>query len=45
MNSIVLMGSIIGDNVIIGVGSVVHGQIPSNVVIAGNQFMKIMIVF
>ena len=36
MNSIVLMGSNIGDNVIIGAGSVVSGHIPSNTVCAGN---------
>lgn len=36
MNSIILMGANIGDNVIIGAGSVVSGSIPSNVVIAGN---------
>lgn len=36
MNSIVLMGTHIGNNVIVGAGSVVHGIIPDNVVIAGN---------
>jgi len=36
MNSIILMGTQIGDNVIVGAGSVVHGIIPSNVVVAGN---------
>ena len=36
MNSIILMGSNIGDNVIIGAGSVVSGPIPSNTVCAGN---------
>ena len=36
MNSIILMGSNIGDNVIIGAGSVVSGCIPSNTVCAGN---------
>lgn len=36
MNSIILMGSNVGDNVIIGAGSVVSGHIPSNVVVAGN---------
>lgn len=35
MKSIVLMGSDIGDNVIIGAGSVVSGTIPSNCVAAG----------
>lgn len=36
MNSIILMGSKVGNNVIIGAGSVVHGNIPNNVVVAGN---------
>lgn len=36
INSIILMGSTIGNNVIIGAGSVVHGNIPDNVVVAGN---------
>ena len=36
MNSIVLMGSHIGSNVIVGAGSVVSGDIPDNVVVAGN---------
>ncbi len=36
MNSIILMGSKIGDNVILGAGSVVSGNIPSNSVVAGN---------
>lgn len=36
MNSIILMGANIGDNVIIGAGSVVSGYVPSNVVVAGN---------
>ena len=36
VNSIILMGSHIGDNVIVGAGSVVHGKFPNNVVIAGN---------
>ena len=36
MNSIILMGTNIGDNVIIGAGSVVSGHIPSNTVCAGN---------
>lgn len=35
-NSIILMGAQIGDNVIVGAGSVVHGTFPDNVVIAGN---------
>jgi carbonic anhydrase/acetyltransferase-like protein (isoleucine patch superfamily) len=36
MNAIILMGSHIGSNVIVGAGSVVSGSIPDNVVIAGN---------
>lgn len=36
MNSIVLMGARIGSNVIIGAGSIVSGEIPDNVVAAGN---------
>ena len=36
MNSIILMGAKIGNNVIIGAGSVVSGNIPDNVVVAGN---------
>ena len=35
-NSIVLKGTTIGDNSVIGVGSVITGQIPENVVAAGN---------
>ncbi|MBR5937467.1 MAG: acyltransferase [Clostridiales bacterium] len=35
-NSIILMGAKIGNNVIVGAGSVVHGLIPDNVVVAGN---------
>ena len=36
------MGASIGDNVIIGAGSVVSGKIPSNVVVAGNPAKVIM---
>lgn len=36
MGTIILMGTKIGDNVIVGAGSVVSGNIPSNCVIAGN---------
>lgn len=36
MNSIILMGSQIGNNVIVGAGSVVSGKFPDNVIIAGN---------
>ena len=41
MNSIILMGSEIGDNVIIGAGSIVRGKIESNSVYAGNPAKKI----
>lgn len=41
MNSIILMGAEIGDNVIIGAGSVVRGKIESNCVYAGNPAKKI----
>ena len=36
MGTVILMGSKIGNNVIVGAGSVVHGEIPDNVVVAGN---------
>lgn len=36
VNSIILMGAQIGNNVIVGAGSVVGGKIPDNVVVAGN---------
>lgn len=36
MNAIILMGSKIGDNCIVGAGAVVSGMFPSNTVIAGN---------
>lgn len=36
VNSILLMGTQLGNNVIVGAGSVVHGKFPDNVVIAGN---------
>ena len=42
MYSIILMGANIGDNVIIGAGSVVSGKIPSNVVVAGNPAKVVM---
>ncbi|MDT2761967.1 acyltransferase [Aerococcus urinaeequi] len=36
IRSIILPGATIGDNVIIGAGAVVSGNVPSNVVVAGN---------
>ena len=36
MNSIILKGTTLGNNVIVGAGSVVHGTWPSNCIIAGN---------
>ena len=36
MKAIILMGAQIGDNTIVGAGSVVSGKFPPNVVIAGN---------
>lgn len=36
MNSLILKGSEIGDNCIVGAGSVVSGKFPANSVIAGN---------
>ncbi len=36
INSIILMGTEIGDNTIVGAGSVVKGKFPPNVVIAGS---------
>ncbi len=41
MNATVLMGAQIGDNVIIGAGSVVSGKVESNSVYAGNPAKKI----
>lgn len=42
MNSIILMGANIGNNVIIGAGSVVSGKLENNSVYAGNPAKKIM---
>ena len=39
MNCLLLPGTIIGDNVIIGAGAVVRGTVPSNVVILVNPAM------
>lgn len=36
MNSVILMGTKIGSNVVVGAGSVVSGVIPDNCVVAGN---------
>lgn len=36
MNSIILKGTTLGNNVIVGAGSVVSGKFPNNVIIAGN---------
>ena len=35
-NSIILKGTTLGNNVIVGAGSVVHGTFPDNCIIAGN---------
>ncbi len=40
-NSLVMPGSEIGDNVIIGAGSIVRGQVPDGVVMAGNPLKYI----
>lgn len=36
LNAIILKGSEIGDNCVVGAGSVVKGKFPSNVIIVGN---------
>lgn len=36
MNSIILKGTKLGNNVVVGAGSVVHGTFPDNCIIAGN---------
>lgn len=41
MRSIVLPGSVIGDNVVIGAGSIVRGNLDSGFVYAGNPVKKI----
>lgn len=41
--TIVLPGTRIGDNVIVGAGSVVRGEIPSNCIIAGNPARQIAV--
>lgn len=44
MNSIILKGTTLGDNVVVGAGSVVHGSFPSNCIIAGNPAKIIRVV-
>jgi acetyltransferase-like isoleucine patch superfamily enzyme len=39
MNVILLPGTTIGNNVIVGAGSVVRGKIPDDVVVSGNPFV------
>jgi acetyltransferase-like isoleucine patch superfamily enzyme len=36
MNSIILKGTTLGNNVIVGAGSVVHGSFPDDCIVAGN---------
>jgi acetyltransferase-like isoleucine patch superfamily enzyme len=36
MNSIILKGTTLGNNVVVGAGSVVHGTFPDNCIVAGN---------
>ena len=36
MNSLIVKGTVIGDNSVVGAGAVVHGEFPTNCVIAGN---------
>ena len=43
-NCIITKGTKIGDNCVIGAGSVVHGEFPDNVVIAGNPARIISVV-
>jgi acetyltransferase-like isoleucine patch superfamily enzyme len=42
MNSLILPGSNVGNNVIIGAGSIVRGNIPSNSVFIGNPGRVVM---
>lgn len=45
MNSIILKGTTLGDNVVVGAGSVVHGNFPDNCIIAGNpaKIIKVLV--
>lgn len=36
LNALILKGTIIGDNCVVGAGAVVKGKFPANCVIAGN---------
>ena len=44
MNSIILKGTKIGDNCVIGAGSVLHGEFPDNCIIAGNPAKIIRVI-
>jgi acetyltransferase-like isoleucine patch superfamily enzyme len=44
MNTIILKGSVIGDNCIVGAGSVVSGSFANNSVIAGNPATVIRVI-
>lgn len=44
MNSIILKGTTLGDNVVVGAGSVVHGTFPDNCIVAGNPAKIIRII-
>lgn len=44
MNSIVLKGTKIGNNCVVGAGSVVHGEFPDNSIIAGNPARIIKVI-
>lgn len=44
MNSIILKGTTLGNNVVVGAGNVVHGTFQDNCIIAGNPAKIIKIV-